>query len=109
MVNVNVKDITADDFEEEVLKSDKIVLVDFFATWCGPCRMIAPIFEQYSIQYPQVKFCKVNIDNARDIAMALGIRSIPTFHLYSDGQKMSEFLGADKNKLNDMVMIAAFQ
>ena len=84
-------------------------IIDFYADWCGPCRAIAPLFEQYASQYPDVKFCKVNIDVARDIAQSLGIRSIPTFHLYSDGVKQMEFCGANRDKLNDMVLCAAFQ
>ena len=62
-------------------------IIDFYAEWCGPCKFIAPLFEQLSTQYPNVRFCKVNIDVARDVATQLSIRSVPTFQLYSNGEK----------------------
>ena len=82
MVNV----LTAENYEQEVMKAEGAVLVDFYADWCGPCKMQAPIIEALSNERPDVKFCKLNVDEAIAIAMELGISSIPTIMVVKNGE-----------------------
>lgn len=93
MVNVNVKDITADDFEEEVLKSDKIVLVDFFATWCGPCQKMSKVLEQISADRPDLKVVRVDIDDNELLARQFFVRSIPTVVYIKNGKEFNRIVG----------------
>ena len=81
-----VKMLDKDNYEQEVMKAEGTVLVDFYADWCGPCRMQGPIVEQLSEERPDVKFCKLNVDDAVAIAMELGISSIPTIMVVKNGQ-----------------------
>ena len=82
-------------FEQEVLKSDTPVLVDFWAEWCGPCRMIGPSLEDIAKEMDgKLKVVKVNIDENPEIASQLGIRSIPTLFIYKGGQKVDQMVGA---------------
>ena len=78
--------ITKDNFNEEVVNSELPVLIDFYADWCGPCKMQGPIVDQLSEERTDVKFCKLNIDEAMQIAMSLGITSIPTIMVVKDGE-----------------------
>ncbi len=81
-------------FEEEVLKSDVPVLVDFWAIWCGPCQMMGPVIEQLSEERKDIKFCKVNVDDCQDLAENYDIMSIPAFKLFRNGKVVSEITGA---------------
>lgn len=78
--------LTQDNYEQEVMKSEGTVLVDFYADWCGPCKMQGPIVEQLSEERKDVKFCKLNVDEAVAIAMELGITSIPTIMVVKNGE-----------------------
>jgi len=87
--------ITDDNFEEEVLKSDKPVLIDFWATWCGPCRMIAPIVEEMSAEYDgKAKIGKLDVDSNQQTSIKYGVRSIPTLLLFNDGELKETIIGA---------------
>ncbi len=91
----NMQAVTDADFEVEVLKSDKPVLVDFWAEWCGPCRMIGPALEELSTQYGErVKIAKVNVDENQAIAGKYGIRSIPALLAFKNGQLVNQMAGA---------------
>ena len=89
-----VIELTDATFETEVLKSDKPVLVDFFADWCGPCKMTAPIVEDLSNEHSEYKFCKVNVDSESDLAARYGVMSIPTLIAFKDGKIAKQSVGA---------------
>ena len=87
--------VTDRSFQPEVLESELTVLVDFWAPWCGPCRMVAPVVEEISQQYEgQVKVVKVNTDENPNVASQYGIRSIPTLMIFKDGQRVDMVVGA---------------
>ncbi|MFB3055950.1 MAG: thioredoxin [Ignavibacteriaceae bacterium] len=87
--------ITDDNFEEEVLKSDKPVLIDFWATWCGPCRMIAPIVEEMAVEYEdKAKIGKLDVDSNQQTSIKYGVRSIPTLLLFKNGELKETIIGA---------------
>ena len=90
---MSVLTITKSNFEETVLKSDKPVLLDFWASWCGPCRMQGPIIDQLSASYSNVVFGKVNVDEEPDLASEYGITSIPTLIIFRDGRVIDQVTG----------------
>lgn len=90
MVNV----ITEATYEKEVLQSDKPVILDLYADWCGPCKMMAPVIADLSEKYPDIKFCKINVDKAPGVAGANKVFSIPTFLLIRDGEVKNRIVGA---------------
>lgn len=85
--------ITADNFKEEVLDNPKTVLLDFWATWCGPCMMISPIVDEIAEEKPEIVVGKVNVDEQPGLAQAFGIESIPTLVVVKDGQVVNQMIG----------------
>ena len=97
---MSVVHITNANFEEEVLRSDKPVLVDFWASWCGPCRMVGPIIEEIAAERSDIKVCKVNVDEEQNLAARFQIMSIPTLMVFKNGQITNQALGAmPKNQI----------
>ena len=88
------KNITLENFDQEVLRSEKTVLLDFWATWCGPCRMVAPILEEIAGERPDIKVCKVNVDEQPELASRYRIMSIPTLMVVKNGQVVNQAVGA---------------
>jgi thioredoxin 1 len=92
-------ELTETTFEQEVLKASMPVLVDFWAAWCGPCKMIAPIVEELATEYDgKLKIGKVDVDNNQKIAMQYGIRSIPTLLVFKGGKVVEQIVGAAPKK-----------
>ncbi|MCF0143552.1 MAG: thioredoxin [Firmicutes bacterium] len=92
--------ITTDNFEAEVLGSDKPVLVDFWATWCGPCQMVAPELAAIAEEHPEIKVGKVNVDEEPMLAMKYGVSSIPMMVLFKNGEPAQTLIGArPKNEI----------
>jgi thioredoxin 1 len=92
---LGVVNVGQNDFENEVLRANEPVLVDFWAEWCGPCRMIGPVIESLAIEYNgQVKFAKVAVDDHQDLCAKYGIRSIPTLLLFRNGELVDRIVGA---------------
>ncbi|KAG5260840.1 hypothetical protein AALO_G00297180 [Alosa alosa] len=81
----------------------KLVVVDFTATWCGPCQSIAPFFQSLSQKYTDVVFLKVDVDDTPDLAQECEIKCMPTFHFYKNGKKVDEFSGSNREKLEEKV------
>ena len=96
--------ITKENFEAEVIQSDKPVLVDFFATWCGPCRMVGPVLEEIAEENENIKVCKIDVDQDPELAISYGVNSIPAMFVFDKGQVYSQSLGAKpKNQILAML------
>jgi len=95
MASKNVLEINDDSFETEVINSDKLTLVDFWAPWCGPCKIIGPVLDELAGEYEgKVKFTKLNVDDNPSSASNYGVRGIPTMILFKDGEAKNQIVGA---------------
>ena len=95
---MSVLNITKENFESEVLKSETPVLVDFWASWCGPCKMVSPIVDEIAEEVSDKKVCKVNVDEQPELASAFNVMSIPTLLVIKDGQVINKSVGAKSKK-----------
>ena len=102
---MTIKHINDTDFKQEVIENSTPVLVDFWAEWCGPCRMIAPVIEELSQHYgDKLKICKLDIDTNQQTPVSYGVRSIPTLLLFKDGKVMEQQIGAmTKSQLTSVI------
>lgn len=95
--------INKNNFVEEVMNSERPVLVDFWASWCGPCRMVVPVVEKIAEEYPEYKVVKVNVDEEQELAAQFGVMSIPTLMVVKNGEVVNKSVGA-KNKQQILAM-----
>ena len=101
---MEVLKISADNFKKEVLENSKTVLVDFYADWCGPCKMISPVIEAVAKENETIKFVKINVDEAQDLAMEYNIMSIPTLVVIKNGEEVNRTVGLlDKSELIELI------
>ena len=101
---MEVLKVTNSNFESEVLKSDKPVLIDFYADWCGPCKMLSPIIEEVAKENEDIKVVKINVDSEQELAIEYGVMSIPTVVAIKDGKEIGRRVGVvDKLELINMV------
>lgn len=101
---MNAIKITKENFKEEILNSEKPVLVDFWATWCSPCRMLTPTIEELAVEQDKVKVCKINIDEERELAEQFRVMSIPTLVLLKGGQEVERMVGLrQKSVIEEMI------
>ena len=99
-----VKDMNKENFQEEVIHSEKPVLVDFWASWCGPCRMVSPIVDEIAQERPDIKVVKVNVDQEQDLALQYGVMSIPTLVVMKDGKMVNQAVGVrPKDQILDLL------
>ncbi len=101
---MSVSVITNENFESEVLNSTKPVLLDFWASWCGPCRMVSPIVDEIAQEHPEVKVGKVNVDEQPELAASFNVMSIPSLFVFKDGKVVNQAVGArPKQEILDML------
>ena len=101
---MSILEVTNENFEEEVLNSEKTVLVDFYADWCGPCKMMAPVVEKIASENADIKVRKINIDNEEELAIKYRVVSIPTFLVIKNGEEVNRIVGAvDKAELEEAI------
>lgn len=97
--------ITSEQFEEKVLKNKKFVIVDFFANWCGPCKMLMPVLEEIDQEFDQVDIVKVNIDQDEELAKKFGVLSIPTLIFFSNGEEVEKTIGyRQKSQIEEIII-----
>ena len=102
--NMEVLKVTSENFEKEVLQSDKTVLVDFYADWCGPCKMLSPVVDSVANENEDIKVVKVNVDDAQDLAIKYQVMSIPTLVVIKNGQEINRSVGVvSKSEIEEMV------
>ena len=95
--------LTSDNFEEEVLNYQGLTLVDFWASWCGPCKMLSPVLSEIAQENPDIKVCKVNVDEQMELAIKYQVSSIPLVLLFKDGQVINQHLGyAPKEQIEEL-------
>ena len=92
-ISPGIIDLNQSNFDS-IVSAENPTLVDFWAEWCGPCKMMHPVFESLSKKYPKIKFARVNVDNNQNIAMRFGVQSIPTFIMFKSGKILDKMLGA---------------
>lgn len=96
--------VTRENFENEVLNSEKTVLIDFYANWCGPCKMLSPVVEQFANENENVKVVKINVDDEQNLAVEYGVMSIPTLVVIKNGQELNRSVGiVSKNDILNLV------
>lgn len=101
---MNVIAVNSDNFEQMVLRSDRPVLVDFWASWCGPCKMLSPVVEQLAAAHPEISVAKVNVDENPELAMVYRISAIPALMLFKDGKVASQTVGyQSKEQLEEIL------
>ncbi|KAI8836763.1 Allergen Cop c 2 [Chytriomyces cf. hyalinus JEL632] len=88
---------------EKLIGSEKTAVVDWFATWCGPCKVISPVFAEMAKEYTNLVFVKVDVDEVPEAAEGAGIRAMPTFQFYKSGKKIDELVGANAGKLRELI------
>jgi len=105
MASEKVLNVTADNFETEVVNSEQPVLVDFWAEWCGPCRMVGPVIDQLATQYDgKIKIGKLNVDDQGELASKFKVMSIPTIMLFKNGEVVEKVVGArSKDEFEKMI------
>ena len=104
-MTVNAVDVTTQSFQEEVIEASKTVpvVVDFWAPWCGPCRVLKPILEKLAAEYEgRLKVCKMNVDENREVASGYRIMSIPTMHVFKNGELVDQIVGVTPNFETDL-------
>ncbi len=108
MAGKNIVMLSDQDFDDKVINSDKPILVDFYANWCGPCKMIAPYLEELADEFEgKVTVAKLDVDQNNQSAMKYGVRGIPTLILFENGQQKETIVGADPNRIRNAVANAA--
>lgn len=90
---MSIINLTKDSYRNEVMETEKVVVIDFWATWCGPCKMMAPVVEEVAKDYPDVKVCKVNVDEEPELSNAFKIVSIPTIVVIKNGEIIDSVVG----------------
>ena len=102
----DVKVVTADNFQEEVINSDVPVLVDFWAVWCGPCKMLTPVVHEIAAEHPEIKVCSVNVDDEMELAQKFNIMSIPTLLVFNKGEMVDQLVGLQpKNVIEQKIAL----
>ena len=101
---MSVTKINKSNYENEVLKSNKKVLIDFYADWCGPCRAVSPLVDEIAVEHPEFKVCKINVDEEQELAASFKVMSIPSLFVMENGKIVNQSVGAlPKAKILDML------
>lgn len=101
---MSIVTVNKDSFEAEVLKAEGTVLIDFFADWCGPCKMLSPVIDEIAEEQREVKVCKINVDQEPELAMRYGVMSIPTLVVIRGGNEVNKSVGlVSKEEILDLI------